>query len=81
MRYQRSSVGTIILLKNLSKKGGITPKNSFQSYARCHDDKHSKFGVDTLSTFCVMSYIKGFARRRQRSSDHNSLTFSSKQTS
>ena len=41
--------------------------------------KYSKFGVDTLSTFSVMGYIKVFAR--QRSSNHNSFTFSSKQTS
>ena len=44
----------------------------------------SNFGVDTFITFWVMGYIKVFApwRQRQRlSSDHNSLTFSSKQAS
>ena len=37
--------------------------------------KYSKFGVDALNTFWLMDYIKGFALRTFRSSDHNSLTF------
>ena len=46
-------------------------------------NKYSKFGVDTFNTFWVMGYIKVFAWQQQwrRSSYHNSLTFSSKQTS
>ena len=47
-------------------------------------NKYSKFGVDTLNTFWVMGYINVFVRRGQRrrwSSDHNSSTFSFKQTS
>ena len=45
--------------------------------------KYSKFGVDTLSTFIVIGYIKVLAQKQRRqwqSSDHNSSTFSSKQT-
>ena len=42
--------------------------------------KYSKFGVDTFNNFCVMGYIKVFARQGRRSSDHNGSTFSSKET-
>ena len=39
-------------------------------------------GVDTFNTFCLMGYIKVFAQWQQQlqTSDHNSFTFSSKQT-
>ena len=42
---------------------------------------NAKFGVDTFNTFWVMDYIKVFAQRQQRSSDHISSTFSKQQTS
>ena len=91
MRYQRSSVGAIILLK-IKLKRGITPK--LQLSELCPLSCHCILSwwasipslVLTLSNFWVMGYIKVFARRRRwqwprRSSDHNSSTFSSKQTS
>ena len=52
---------------------------SFMSLVLQQHLKYSKFGVDTLSNFSVMGYIKVFARRR--SSAITRGRFSSKQTS
>ena len=42
--------------------------------------KYSKFVLISLNTFWEMGYIKVFAWQQQQHSDHNSLTFSLKQT-
>ena len=74
--------GAIILLKIYVKKGHNSKTTALRVMPLVLQlhlvmmSKYSKFGVDTLSTFWVMGYIKVFARRRlwqrrQRSSDHN----------
>ena len=72
MRYQRSSV------KGHHYMVSDTPCLATEY---CHAEHVSTFGVDILDTFCVMGYIKVFARQRRQSSDDNSSTLSSNQTS
>ena len=79
------SGGGIILLRIFSYKCGITQKTiNVRVVHLVMMSKYSKFDVDNFNNFWVMGYIKVFARRRQQrrlTSDHNSSTFSSKQTS